>query len=281
MKSHRSHDIVLLCIDCHMLAHTAAEHLKRAFAIRYSVPLYPVSHRSAQNSAATPVDDPSHGKSGSSSSSHSGMQKQQANGTDLKVPAPNTMHRVNSRVSCIARDSASADTPLPEPSGLERSESRAALAAVPPWQLGGEEIAQRRSRADLQAMARAPDSHERNSPPLAAAAGARSASSLSHSSSSSAASMADRGTAGAEQRSSQLSNVATSTFAQSALDPARSSGNLPAAAEAVVVSPLEARKAALVLERDGAKLPAQRRQVLERTILMCAPLSSLPWVSIC
>ena len=41
MKSHRSHDIVLLCIDCHMAAHTAAEHVKRGLAVRFNIPLYP------------------------------------------------------------------------------------------------------------------------------------------------------------------------------------------------------------------------------------------------
>lgn len=41
MKSHRSHDIVLLCIDCHMLAHTAADRLRRAYAERFDAPLQP------------------------------------------------------------------------------------------------------------------------------------------------------------------------------------------------------------------------------------------------
>lgn len=43
MKSHRSHDIVLLCIDCHCKAHTGAERIKRQLADAYSVPLYPSS----------------------------------------------------------------------------------------------------------------------------------------------------------------------------------------------------------------------------------------------
>lgn len=43
MKSHRSHDIVLLCIDCHEKAHTSAEALKRQLATSNSVPLQPTS----------------------------------------------------------------------------------------------------------------------------------------------------------------------------------------------------------------------------------------------
>lgn len=41
LKSHRSHDIVLLCIDCHDVAHTAAERLKRSIASTYNVPVQP------------------------------------------------------------------------------------------------------------------------------------------------------------------------------------------------------------------------------------------------
>lgn len=43
MKSHRSHDIVLLCIDCHERAHTSAEALKRYLAAVNNIPLQPGS----------------------------------------------------------------------------------------------------------------------------------------------------------------------------------------------------------------------------------------------
>ncbi|CAI5482882.1 unnamed protein product, partial [Closterium sp. Yama58-4] len=39
LKSHRSHDIVLLCVDCHDVAHRAAEIHKREVARRFGVPL--------------------------------------------------------------------------------------------------------------------------------------------------------------------------------------------------------------------------------------------------
>ena len=38
-KSHRSHDIVLLCVDCHHVAHKAAEAVKRQLSQEYGVPL--------------------------------------------------------------------------------------------------------------------------------------------------------------------------------------------------------------------------------------------------
>ena len=41
LKSHRSHDIVLLCVDCHEAAHAAAERHKRVVAERFGVPLQP------------------------------------------------------------------------------------------------------------------------------------------------------------------------------------------------------------------------------------------------
>ena len=40
LKSHRSHDIVLLCVDCHEVAHAAAEKYKRQVAAEFGVPLY-------------------------------------------------------------------------------------------------------------------------------------------------------------------------------------------------------------------------------------------------
>ncbi len=39
LKSHRSHDIVLLCIRCHTIAHKASERLKRQLAREYVIPL--------------------------------------------------------------------------------------------------------------------------------------------------------------------------------------------------------------------------------------------------
>ncbi|MCO5599117.1 hypothetical protein L7F22_053217 [Adiantum nelumboides] len=40
LKSHRSHDIVLLCVDCHEVAHCAAERHKRKVALKFGVPLF-------------------------------------------------------------------------------------------------------------------------------------------------------------------------------------------------------------------------------------------------
>lgn len=40
LKSHRSHDIVLLCVDCHEIAHSAAEKYKRQIASEFDIPLF-------------------------------------------------------------------------------------------------------------------------------------------------------------------------------------------------------------------------------------------------
>ncbi|CAM0906038.1 unnamed protein product [Alopecurus aequalis] len=40
LKSHRSHDIVLLCVDCHEIAHSAAEKYKRQLAQEFGIPLF-------------------------------------------------------------------------------------------------------------------------------------------------------------------------------------------------------------------------------------------------
>lgn len=40
LKSHRSHDIVLLCVDCHEIAHASAEKHKRQIAAEFGIPLF-------------------------------------------------------------------------------------------------------------------------------------------------------------------------------------------------------------------------------------------------
>ncbi|KAH0930188.1 hypothetical protein HID58_015915 [Brassica napus] len=40
LKSHRSHDIVLLCVDCHEVAHAAAERYKKEVAAEFGIPLF-------------------------------------------------------------------------------------------------------------------------------------------------------------------------------------------------------------------------------------------------
>lgn len=40
LKTHRSHDIVLLCVDCHEIAHSAAEKYKRLAAEEFRIPLF-------------------------------------------------------------------------------------------------------------------------------------------------------------------------------------------------------------------------------------------------
>ncbi|CAN4104784.1 unnamed protein product [Withania somnifera] len=58
LKSHRSHDIVLLCVDCHEVAHAAAEKYKRKIAIEYGIPLFVrriVDSNQNQNSSESSV----------------------------------------------------------------------------------------------------------------------------------------------------------------------------------------------------------------------------------
>lgn len=40
LKSHRSHDIVLLCVDCHEISHAAAEKYKKKIAAEFGIPLF-------------------------------------------------------------------------------------------------------------------------------------------------------------------------------------------------------------------------------------------------
>lgn len=59
LKSHRSHDIVLLCVDCHETAHAAAEKHKRELAAEFGIPLFVrrvVDTKEAFDMAAEPSD---------------------------------------------------------------------------------------------------------------------------------------------------------------------------------------------------------------------------------
>ncbi|XP_076956320.1 protein RRP6-like 3 [Bidens hawaiensis] len=40
LKSHRSHDIVLVCVDCHEKAHSSAEKYKKKVALEFGIPLF-------------------------------------------------------------------------------------------------------------------------------------------------------------------------------------------------------------------------------------------------
>lgn len=51
LKSHRSHDIVLLCVDCHEIAHSAAEKHKKRVAAEFGIPLF--IHKVVDSSQAT------------------------------------------------------------------------------------------------------------------------------------------------------------------------------------------------------------------------------------
>ncbi|GMP66833.1 hypothetical protein CsSME_00027028 [Camellia sinensis var. sinensis] len=56
LKSHRSHDIVLLCVDCHEIAHAAAEKYKKKIAAEFGIPLFVrkvVDSRQTQDASGT------------------------------------------------------------------------------------------------------------------------------------------------------------------------------------------------------------------------------------
>jgi hypothetical protein len=231
MKSHRSHDIVLPCMDCHMAAHTSAEHLKRAFAVRFDVPLYPtgvnsdIAQRRASHAAAAACTSLEHAISRGS----------------LTGAADAPPQRENSRVLRPARSSASiCDAPaaLPAPSAIERSDSRAALAAL---------CGDVSTGAELCDLGSDGGSDRRNG---------RDAGSGSDS-----GAPADEACIPNSERRFGSGGIGDGAVEAVGAADARNS-RLPA--------PLTARKAALVLECEP-RLPAERRCTLERLILTCAP----------
>eukprot|EP00798_Chlamydomonas_sp_ICE-L_P011060 gene11060-18667_t len=63
LKSHRSHDVVLLCFDCHQVAQKAAERVKRQIADELSIPLVPphMVGWAASDASGGPLADESQG----------------------------------------------------------------------------------------------------------------------------------------------------------------------------------------------------------------------------
>ncbi|XP_020540579.1 protein RRP6-like 3 isoform X2 [Jatropha curcas] len=57
LKSHRSHDIVLLCVDCHEIAHAAAEKHKRKVVAEFGIPLF--VRKVVDSKEAPVIPDPS------------------------------------------------------------------------------------------------------------------------------------------------------------------------------------------------------------------------------
>lgn len=98
LKSHRSHDIVLLCIDCHMLAHTAAERLRRMFAQRFDVPLHPSSKQwvtgpaggtfAAKTPSSVDLISVNRGPAAVSTDEEAKHDSMEGKGTRHRMPAP-------------------------------------------------------------------------------------------------------------------------------------------------------------------------------------------------
>lgn len=66
LKSHRSHDIVLLCVDCHEVAHAAAERYKRQIATEFGIPLFVrrvLDSKEAQGTSSSSMEYESNGNS--------------------------------------------------------------------------------------------------------------------------------------------------------------------------------------------------------------------------
>ncbi|XP_010413998.1 PREDICTED: protein RRP6-like 3 isoform X1 [Camelina sativa] len=60
LKSHRSHDIVLLCVDCHEVAHAAAERYKKQIATEFGIPLFVrrvIDSKEAQGTSSLTEDE--------------------------------------------------------------------------------------------------------------------------------------------------------------------------------------------------------------------------------
>uniref|UniRef100_A0A1J3HRD2 Exosome complex exonuclease rrp6 n=1 Tax=Noccaea caerulescens TaxID=107243 RepID=A0A1J3HRD2_NOCCA len=66
LKSHRSHDIVLLCVDCHEVAHAAAERYKKQIATEFGIPLFVrrvLDSKEAQGTSSSSMEYESNGNS--------------------------------------------------------------------------------------------------------------------------------------------------------------------------------------------------------------------------
>ncbi|KAH7623572.1 putative Protein RRP6-like 3 [Nannochloris sp. 'desiccata'] len=97
-KSHRSHDVLLLCVGCHEVAQRASEQMKREISSEYGVPLFP---RLAVGTGALAVNGSSSAcdeeKEEKGTSSDAGLTT-----NTTTVPTPESMHPFSVRKAAIA-----------------------------------------------------------------------------------------------------------------------------------------------------------------------------------
>jgi len=127
LKSHRSHDVLLLCVGCHEVAQRAAERMKREISSEYGVPLFP---RLAIGTGAVAVNG--------SSSACDEEKDEKATSSDSQAalttkPTVESMHPFSVRKAAVALDRVDTSTlPTSRREELELIISTY-VRAVEPW----------------------------------------------------------------------------------------------------------------------------------------------------
>jgi cation-transporting P-type ATPase D len=141
-KSHRSHDVLLLCVGCHEVAQRAAEQMKREISSEYGVPLFP---RLDINTGTVAVNGNSNGNINGSSSACDEEKEEKATtrGGDRHATLPTnptttvsttkSMHPFSVRKAAVALDRVDTSTlPTSRREELELVISTY-VRAVEPW----------------------------------------------------------------------------------------------------------------------------------------------------
>jgi cation-transporting P-type ATPase D len=124
-KSHRSHDVLLLCIGCHEIAQRASEKMKREVSAEYGVPLFPRFAATNSASAAANEEEEEKGNgtdsrdadqngegtastaNGTATTNGNGTSKESSSKTTLN---PESLHPFSVRKAAVALDRSDAAT---------------------------------------------------------------------------------------------------------------------------------------------------------------------------
>jgi cobalt/nickel-transporting P-type ATPase D len=144
-KSHRSHDVLLLCLGCHEIAQRASEQMKREISSEYGVPLFPRLAANSNGTANGNISTVAHGDHSSDSGSGD-EEKITSSITDLTTTTngstrttsitplnPESLHPFSVRKAAVALDRVGASN-LP---AARRQELQLLVStyarAVEPW----------------------------------------------------------------------------------------------------------------------------------------------------
>jgi cation-transporting P-type ATPase D len=134
-KSHRSHDVLLLCMDCHEVAQRASEQMKREISNEFGIPLFPwLAPRDCSSSVAgaAAVDDASADSGGAVSNGEVSKNTTPGSVEEESTLKSEALHPFSVRKAAVALSREASTLPTARREELEQMVSTY-TRAVEPW----------------------------------------------------------------------------------------------------------------------------------------------------